>query len=100
MNPKSPAVYERIKVLASYIVKLGTALRQSNEAYNKAVGSMESRVLPSARKFQELGVSGGDEIPAVEPVEVPLRILAAEEVSAEKPAETPPEGPVPGNGQT
>lgn len=68
-------LFERIKVLSSHIVSLGRALKQANEAFNKAVGSMESRVLPAARRFQEMGVAGGDGIEAVEPLDITPRSL-------------------------
>ena len=42
-------------------------------AYNKAVGSLETRILPAARRFKELGVSSDKEIPSLGPVEVVSR---------------------------
>ena len=68
-------LHERIKVLASHLVKLGVGLRRANESFNDAVGSMEGRVLPAARKFQELGAAGGEAIPTVEPLDVTPREL-------------------------
>ncbi|TMV94660.1 DNA recombination protein RmuC [Thioclava sp. BHET1] len=49
-------LYERIKVFGGHVDAVGRALTRSVESYNKAVGSLESRVLPSARKFESLGV--------------------------------------------
>ncbi len=38
------------------------------DSYNKVVGSMELRVLPSVRKFKELGVTSAEEIPVLEQI--------------------------------
>ena len=43
------------------------------EAYNQAVGSLENRVLVSARKFAELGASVAEDIPELEPIETTAR---------------------------
>lgn len=62
-------LYDRMAVLVDHFGKLGGALGRAVEAYNSAVGSWESRVLPSARKFKELGAGGKkdiDELPAIE----------------------------------
>jgi DNA recombination protein RmuC len=48
-------------------------------AYNKAVGSLETRVLPSARKFKELGITSDKEIPLLDPIEVAPRAPAIDE---------------------
>jgi DNA recombination protein RmuC len=44
-------------------------LEGSVNAFNKVVGTMEARVMVSARRFRELGSAGGDEIDPVEPIE-------------------------------
>lgn len=71
-------LYDRISVLSSHIVTLGRGLRGANEAYNKAVGSMELRVLPQVRKFKELGATGADEIATIEPLDISPRTLKAD----------------------
>ncbi len=58
-------LYERMRTLARYFDDLGTAMGRSMDAYNKIIGSMESRVLPSIRKFRELGATGAEEIPVI-----------------------------------
>ena len=69
-------LHERLRSLAAHITAVGTGLDRAVEAYNKAVGSLESRVLVSARKFAELGASVAEQIPEIEPVETTARALS------------------------
>ncbi|MFH1014762.1 MAG: DNA recombination protein RmuC [Nitrospirota bacterium] len=62
-------LYERMNTLIKHLTDIGSGLDKAIGAYNKAVGSMESRVLPSVRKFKELGVTGADEIPIIEQID-------------------------------
>ena len=66
-------LYERMAILAEHVNDVGQSLGKSVLAYNKAVGSLETRILPAARRFKELGVSSEKEIAALEPVEVVAR---------------------------
>jgi DNA recombination protein RmuC len=62
-------LYDRVAVMTRHFSEIGNAITKAITAYNRAVGSMESRVLPSVRKFRELGVISSDEIPTVNPVD-------------------------------
>ena len=67
-------LFDRIKVFSGYIRDLGRSLQQAVERYNKGVGSLEARVLPAARRFENLGVvPRGSEIPLLEPIETNAR---------------------------
>jgi DNA recombination protein RmuC len=78
-------LYERLSVFGDHLEKVGKSLRQTVDNYNKAVGSMEGRVLPSARKFEQLGVvTAGTVISDVNPVESEPRPLTAQEFSASR----------------
>lgn len=69
-------LYERMAVLAEHMNDVGQALSKSVSAYNRAVGSLETRILPAARRFKELGVSSDRDIPVLGPTEVvPRRTL-------------------------
>ena len=75
-------LYERIKVFGGHMGDLGKSLRQTVDRYNKGVGSLESRVLPAARKFESLGVApASSSIPPLEPVELDPREAQAEELA-------------------
>jgi DNA recombination protein RmuC len=71
-------LYGRLSTLGEHVSKLGGALGGAVTAYNKAVGSLEARVLVSARKLAELGVSD-DEVPVPAQIEVAPRQLQAPE---------------------
>src|SRR5712675_189870 len=69
-------LHDRLRLLAGHITSVGTGLDRTVESYNKAVGSLESRVLVSARKFAELGASVADDIPELEPIDTTARALS------------------------
>ena len=71
-------LHDRLRKLAIHITAVGTSLDRAVEAYNQAVGSLENRVLVSARKFTELGASVAEDIPELEPVETTSRALSFE----------------------
>jgi DNA recombination protein RmuC len=50
-------LYSRLSTMAGHFARVGSSLGSAVTAYNRAVGSLESRVLVSARKFAEMGVS-------------------------------------------
>jgi DNA recombination protein RmuC len=69
-------LHDRLRRLAGHISGVGANLDRAVEAYNQAVGSLENRVLVSARKFAELGGSVAEEIPQLEPIETTARTLS------------------------
>ena len=80
-------LFKRIKTFGGHMDKLGRALRQGVESYNRSVGALEARVLPTARKFESLGVApAGADIPRVEPLEIEPRDLQAPELTAPEPS--------------
>lgn len=62
-------LYDRLSTFADHLGKLGSHLRRSVDSYNSAVGSFDSRVLPGARKFSEMGMRRKKDLPEPEPVE-------------------------------
>jgi DNA recombination protein RmuC len=71
-------LHERLRKLAGHIAGIGTSLDRAVDSYNQAVGSLENRVLVSARRFSELGASVAEDIPELEPVETSSRTLSFE----------------------
>jgi len=77
-------LYNRLGIMAAYFNDLRKGLERSVDAYNRTVGSMEHRVLTTARKFKELGAASGDDIPVMEPVDKkPRQLLRLEEETEE-----------------
>jgi DNA recombination protein RmuC len=76
-------LYERIGTLAGHFATLGRRLDGAVDAYNGAVGSLEGRVLVSARRFLELGASTADPIDSASPIEQRPRSPQAEELQSE-----------------
>ena len=66
-------LYGRLQTFAEHLQKLGKSLDSSMNHYNKAVGSFDSRVLPSARKFNEMGISPDKKITASKQIETAVR---------------------------
>ena len=79
-------LYKRLADMGQHMGRLGKALGSATTAYNIAVGSLESRVLVSARRFKDLGATAADaEIEALAPVERSPRMLQAPELLTHDP---------------
>ena len=81
-------LHHRVGTTLTAMAKTGRGLESATKAYNEMVGSVESRVLPTLRRFSELGVSN-DELPEVRPVESAARTITANELEASPNAEDP-----------
>jgi DNA recombination protein RmuC len=68
-------LYERMNILVQHFDNVGTNLEKAIGAYNKAVGSIETRILPSVRRLKELGITGADEIPVIRQIDQKTRSL-------------------------
>lgn len=73
-------LYKRLADMGGHMAKVGKSLHLATEAYNKAVASLESRVLVSARRFRDLGITAGEtDIQELAQVETAPRALQAPE---------------------
>jgi DNA recombination protein RmuC len=68
-------LYDRLCKLANHMEGLGKNLDRAVDHYNKAVGTMESRVFAPARKFAELGTAIKEELPEVPQIDKSARQL-------------------------
>jgi DNA recombination protein RmuC len=76
-------LYKRLSDMGEHWVRAGKGLERAVEAYNSAIGSFESRVMVTARKFADLKTAPlGVEIPPLEPVEKSVRRLEEAEPEA------------------
>jgi DNA recombination protein RmuC len=75
-------LHDRIRVMAGYFGDLRRALDRCVESYNRAVGSLETRVLVAARRFRDLGAASGNDLPEIDTVEQTPRALQAPELAA------------------
>jgi DNA recombination protein RmuC len=62
---------------------MGRGLDNAVDAYNKAIGSFESRVLVTARKFTEFGIAANKEIPLLTPLEKAPRSIQTTDTDQE-----------------
>ncbi|MFC4865811.1 DNA recombination protein RmuC [Streptomonospora arabica] len=75
-------LYSRLSTLGGHVEGLGKALSRTVAAYNQTVGSLESRVMVTARRFEELGLVEGD-LGRPEGVQEQARPLASAELAGE-----------------
>lgn len=75
------ALHDRIRTAADHLAKVRKGLEAAVSGYNSAIGALESRVLPTARKFRDLGAGSGEEIAVLEPVDSVPRLPSAVELS-------------------
>ena len=74
-------LYDRLRILAEHFIRVGRSLDTAVDSYNKAVGSLESRVLVAARRFTDLGADTPQDIPQAEPLERTTRQIQAPELA-------------------
>ncbi|HYM11849.1 MAG TPA: DNA recombination protein RmuC [Bryobacterales bacterium] len=72
-------LYDRMAILVEHVGKVGTSLKQAVESYNAAIGTLEHRVFPSARRFKELGAGGKKDFEDLPLIEETVRALPSPE---------------------
>jgi DNA recombination protein RmuC len=74
-------LYGRLATLTEHFAKVGRGLETAVRSYNETVGSLETRVLPSARKFRDHGISPASELAELPAVERTVRPVTAPELA-------------------
>ncbi len=77
-------LYKRLGTFVSHFAGIRKGLERASDAYNQAVGSLESRVLPAAREMKDLGVSGEGDFSQLEKVDKTTRSIQAPELLEEE----------------
>ena len=84
-------LYDRLRTLGGHFEKMRRGLVQATESYNSAVGSLQRRVLPAARRFEELGAVSGETIDDLDAIEKqPDAVTAPELLTQERLPEVAP----------
>jgi DNA recombination protein RmuC len=73
-------LYDRIRVMAVHFEEVARGLTRSVDAYNRAIGSLESRVLVTARRLKDSGIAAPEPLPEITPIEHTARPLGAPEL--------------------
>ena len=73
-------LYDRIRVMAVHFEEVARGLMRSVDAYNRAVGSLESRVLVTARRLKDKGITAPEELPDLQTIDQTARSLGAPEL--------------------
>lgn len=80
-------LYRRLRTMGGHFQRLGRSLNSSVKHFNEAAGSLQSRVVVQARRFEELGTAPGDKIEDLELIEAQAVSPDVPELEA---ADTPP----------
>ncbi|GAB4340464.1 MAG: DNA recombination protein RmuC [Calditrichia bacterium] len=70
-------LYGRMSTFLKHFGDVGKRMQSTVTAYNKAAGSLESRVMPSLNRLKEMG-AGADELPSTEQIDLQARELGGE----------------------
>lgn len=68
-------LYGRLGTFAEHLTRLGKSLDNSVNHFNSAVGSFDSRILPGARKFTEMGIHSKKELEEAQPIDKAVRTI-------------------------
>ncbi len=66
-------LYKRLSVFTAHLNKLGSSLNSSVDNFNKTVGSLERHVMPSGKRFLDMGIRAKNELTAVAPIDTQIR---------------------------
>lgn len=74
-------LYDRLTTMVEHLDRVGTGIKQAADSYDRFIGSLEQKVLPSARRFKELGVTSTKELEAPDALHLAMRRVRKEELT-------------------
>jgi len=74
-------LYKRLSVFSGHLSKLGASLNSSVDNFNKTVGSLERQVMPSGKRFLDMGIRAKEEITPLSPIDTQIRNVKEEETN-------------------
>lgn len=73
------SLYKRLSVFSGHLDKLGSSLNSSVGHFNKTVGSLERQVIPSGKRFLDMGIRAKDELDSIPPIDNQVRPVSSPE---------------------
>ena len=73
------SLYKRLSVFSGHLDKLGSSLNSSVGHFNKTVGSFERQVIPSGKRFLDMGIRAKDELDSIPPIDNQVRPVSSPE---------------------
>lgn len=80
-------LYDRLATMVEHLAGLGRNLKQAADSYDRMIGSLETKVLPGARRFKDLGVSSTKAIEMPDALDLSLRRVTRDELTGQPPGE-------------
>jgi DNA recombination protein RmuC len=74
-------LYDRLSTMVEHLENVGRNIKQAADSYDRFVGSLETKVLPGARRFKELGVSSAKELEIPDQLSLSMRRVIKEELT-------------------
>jgi DNA recombination protein RmuC len=74
-------LYERLATMTEHLEGVGRSIKQAADGYDRFIGSLETKVLPGARRFKELGVTSTKEVGDPEPLNLSVRRVRKNELT-------------------
>ena len=74
-------LYERLATLVEHLEEVGGNIKRAANSYDRFVGSLEQKVLPAARRFKDLGVSGSKDFELPDLIRLSTRRVSKPELT-------------------
>ncbi|HKV99430.1 MAG TPA: DNA recombination protein RmuC [Vicinamibacterales bacterium] len=80
-------LYDRLSTMLEHLEGVGRGIKGAADSYDRFVGSLETKVLPGARRFKELGVSSAKEMEIPDQLSLSMRRVIKEELTGQPPSD-------------